>query len=81
MSRAIAVAHENARLQKAFSEKKMGELKRAKTRRLKKEQLKIEPKSQKLRMLWNWLKLKFNFMRSWKSPLGVLLAEQMGCKT
>ena len=41
VSRSSAAAHENARLQKVLSEKKVEQLKRAKARRLK-EQLKLE---------------------------------------
>ena len=42
VSRSSAAAHENARLQKVLSEKKVEQLKRAKARRLKEEQLKLE---------------------------------------
>ena len=60
-------------------EKRVEQLKRAEARKLKEEQL--ENRLQKLRMLWNWLKPRFNFMRSLKIPLEVLLAEQMVYKT
>ena len=42
VSRSSAAAHENARLQKVLSEKKVEQLKRAKARRLKEAQLKLE---------------------------------------
>ena len=56
-----AVTHENARLQKVLSKKKVEQLKRAKARRLKEEQLKLENQIVEAEDAVELAKPRFNF--------------------
>ena len=73
-----AVTHENARLQKVVSKKKVEQLKRAKARRLMEEQLKLENQIAEAEDAVELAKTKVQF---YEIALGVLLAEEIVYKT
>ena len=65
-----AVTHENARLQKVVSKKKVEQLKRAKARRLMEEQLKLENQIAEAEDAVELAKTKVQFYEELEDPLG-----------
>ena len=70
VSRSSAAAHENARLQKVLSEKKVEQLKRGKARRLKEEQLKLENQIAEAEDAVELAKTNVQFYEGLEDPLG-----------